>query len=136
MKLFELIKDKWLASRPFHEMANISPTSTGLPTVICFGEVGGQHEPRIKVSNNKGKFTVSYCFVVSVDKEPRVLTKTTAKLPKSDQDNIIDWIKLNYDNLMLLWQIHETGDAIILHKGTPNEEILDAHDILGRLQKL
>ena len=93
------------------EMANLYPTQTGLPVVVWFGEVGGQHEPRIKVSNTPGKFNRDSCFVLSVDKEPRVLTPKAAKIQQDKITDVIDWVKLNFDVLMKLWEIHESGDG-------------------------
>lgn len=93
------------------EMANLFPIKTGLPTVIWFGEVGGQHGPRIKVSNIKGKFAQNDNFDISVEKEPRVLTPRAVKLKVSDIEDIFDWIKINYDDLMKLWEIYESGDG-------------------------
>ena len=65
-------------------MANLAPKDTGLSVVVWMGEIGGLHGPRIKVSNIKGKFSSSDNFVVSVDKNPSVLTPNSAKL-KSDE---------------------------------------------------
>lgn len=93
-----------------HEMANLYPQKTGLPVVMYFGEVGDQHGPRIKVSNTTGKFNKSDNFVVSVDTNPEIKAGK-AKFAQSELDDIFDWIKLNHDVLMQLWQIHETGDG-------------------------
>lgn len=108
---------------PMNEMANLYPTKTGLPCVVWFGEVGGQHGPRLKVSNVPGKFAVDNNFVMAVTKEPKALTPKSAELSISKIDDVVDWIKLNYDELMELWKIHETGDG-------------DADEVLSRLKKL
>ena len=92
------------------EMANLFPQQTGLPVVVWFGEVGGQHGPRIKVSNVKGKMTHD-CFVVSVSKQPVVLTPRSCKLSQSTIEDVFDWVVLNYDTLMQLWNVHESGDG-------------------------
>ena len=112
MQLFELLPDDEHAIllAPMVEMANIAPSRTGLQTVIWFGEVGGQYGPRIKVSNVKGKFAAHDNFVVAVDKEPRILTNKSVRLRKDEVDDIIDWIKLNYDDLMLMWKAYESGE--------------------------
>ena len=90
------------------EMANWFPTKTGIPYAIWYGRVGGQHGPRIKVSNIKGKMSPD-CFVISVSKTPTVLTPKSCKLAQSEVADILDWVMLNYDTLMQLWQVYETG---------------------------
>lgn len=93
------------------QMANLAPSDTGLPVVIWFGEVGGSHGPRIKVSNIKGKFAADDCFVMSVNREPIVLTPGNAKLKIGDIELLKDWIKLNYETLMQAWMAYETGES-------------------------
>lgn len=90
------------------EMANLTPDETGVPYVIWLGAVGGQHGPRIKVSNTRGKMSTD-CFVVSVSRTPVVVTPSTVKIPQSNVQDVLDWVMLNYDVLMGLWQVHETG---------------------------
>ena len=94
-----------------NEMANLYPTKTGLSVVLWFGEVGGQHGPRIKVSNVPGKFALNDNFVISVIKEPIVLTPRSMKLSEDKLNDVLDWIKLNYDTLMQMWKLHESGDG-------------------------
>lgn len=112
MILVELKSDEQdaILLAPMNEMANLVPSRTGLSVVIWFGEVGGQHGPRIKVSNVKGKFSKIDNFVVSVDKEPKVLTPKTVKISKDEIEDVFDWIKLNYDDLMKMWKMYETGE--------------------------
>jgi hypothetical protein len=98
---------------PMLEMANLAPSDTGLPVVIWFGEVGGQHGPRIKVSNIKGKFSKTDNFVVQVSKDAIILTPRSVKLKSYEVDLIQDWIKINYDTLMLMWIAFETGESAI-----------------------
>lgn len=100
--------EEQILAAPMMEMANLAPGDTGLSVVIWMGEVGGQHGPRIKASNVKGKFS-SDNFVINIDKEPRVLTPKSVKLKESEIEDIKDWIKLNYDALMDLWKHFETG---------------------------
>jgi hypothetical protein len=124
MKLNELFDaEAQILAAPMNEMANLYPTKTGLPVVVWFGEVGGQHGPRIKVSNIAGKFASHSCFVVNVAKEPEVLTPKSAELSTAKIEEVFDWVKLNYDELMELWKIHETGDG-------------DADEVLSRLKKI
>lgn len=90
------------------EMANLTPDETGVPYVIWLGAVGGQHGPRIKVSNTRGKMSTD-CFVVLVSRTPVVVTPSTVKIPQSNVQDVLDWVMLNYDVLMGLWQVYETG---------------------------
>ena len=87
MKLFELTEDAILAA-PMNEMANFYPQETGLGVVIWFGEVGGQHGPRIKVSNIAGKFAINDNFVISVSRNPQVLTPKSMKLKENQLADI------------------------------------------------
>jgi hypothetical protein len=124
MKLFELVStEKSILDADMNEMANLYPKETGLQVVCWFGEVGGQHGPRLKVSNTPGKFNKNSNFVISVAKNPIVLTPKAALVSSSKIEDVIDWIKLNYDDLMELWKIHESGDG-------------EAQIILNRLKKI
>lgn len=124
MKLIELLmSEEEILMAPMNEMANLYPIETGLPCVVWFGEVGDQHGPRLKVSNVPGKFAADNSFVVSVAMEPKVLTPKSAELSTAKIDDVLDWIKLNYDELMELWAIHESGDG-------------DTREVLSRLKKI
>ena len=124
MLLSELMdRELSILNAPMNEMANLYPTLTGLPVVIWFGEVGGQHGPRVKVSNVPGRFDASNCFVVSVAREPEVLTPKSVKIKAAKIEDVTDWIKINYDELMELWKIHESGDG-------------DSTEVLSRLKKI
>ena len=81
------------------EMANLTPDETGVPYVIWLGAVGGQHGPRIKVSNTRGKMS-NDCFVVSVSRTPAVITPTAVKIPQTSVQDVLDWVMLNYDVLI------------------------------------
>jgi hypothetical protein len=120
MKLSSLLdpKEKAILEAQMTEMANLYPASTGLSYAVWFGEVGGQHGPRIKVSNVKGKFDQNDNFVISVEKEPKLLTPSSMRIKRSELEDLFDWVKLNYDDLMEMWKIYETGD------GRPEEIIL------------
>lgn len=102
-----LSEEQKIVSGFLDEMARLARPETGLEYVFWMGEVGGQHGPRIKVSNNKGKMTPTDSFVVSVSKNPSVLTPRTCKLPTSTVEDILDWIRLNYETLMEMWEVFE-----------------------------
>ncbi|MGI0076327.1 MAG: hypothetical protein ACREAU_02835 [Nitrosopumilaceae archaeon] len=115
------------------EMANLTPSNTGVGYVMYFGEVGGQHGPRIKVSNKKGRFARESNFVVSVSQTPEVLSpETSVDIPQSELNKVFEWVKINYADLMLLWQILQTGDNILL----PDGNKLNIGTILNRLKKV
>lgn len=110
MKLSELMNlEEQILNAPMFEMANLSPTDTGLAVVIWIGEVGGQHGPRIKVSNVPGKFAKNDNFVISVSSVPEVLTPKSVKLSSDKVQDVLDWVKLNYTDLMELWRMYESG---------------------------
>ena len=115
MKLTEIANlEEQILNAPMFEMANLSPTNTGLAVVIWIGEVGGQHGPRIKVSNVPGKFAKNDNFVVSVSSAPEVLTPKSVKLSSDRVQDVLDWVTLNYTDLMELWKMYEagTGDVV------------------------
>lgn len=107
----ELNEETLILESFLDETSNLPPADTGLPYVVWLGEVGGQHGPRIKVSNTKGKMNKSSCFVMSVSKTPALLTPKSCKLKQHEVNDISDWIQLNYDVLMDLWDVYETGDG-------------------------
>jgi hypothetical protein len=98
------------AANEMMEMANLYYNDTGIPYAIWFGEVGGQHGPRIKVSNIKGKMS-SDCFVMSVSKSPIIFTPRSCKISQDDVNMISDWVMLNYDVLMQMWEVSEAGEG-------------------------
>ena len=112
MKISQLLDEETLIlEAPMNEMANLFPDDTGLQRIIWFGEVGGQHGPQIKVSNIKGKFAQNDNFVISVENEPRVLTPRSMKIKQSELEDLFDWVKINYDDLMQMWNMYESGNG-------------------------
>jgi hypothetical protein len=122
-EILSLDEQKTLVESTFFEMANWYPNDTGLNYVIWFGEVGGQHGPRIKVSNIKGTFAKHDNFVMSISKEPVNLTPKFTKISSDDVDDIKDWIKLNYAILMKLWEIYETGNGSAIEQQNKLEKL-------------
>lgn len=117
------LHEQSILTAPMCEMANLYPQKTGVPVVMWMGEVGGQHGPRVKVSNTPGRFNVSDCFVVAVAKDPYVITPRNMRLKSNVLDDVLDWVKINYDILMQMWKLHESGDG-------------DLDDLLSKLTKL
>jgi len=117
MKFSEFLNEeaqRVLVEADFMEMDNLNPENTGLNYVVWIGEVGGQHGPRIKVSNTKGKFAKDNNFVLSISKEPVNYTPKFTKIDKDDEEDVKDWIKQNYEKLMILWKMYETGTGDIV----------------------
>lgn len=117
MKFSEFLNEeaqRVLVEADFMEMDNLNPENTGLNYVVWIGEVGGQHGPRIKVSNTKGKFAKDNNFVLSIAKEPVNYTPKFTKIDKDDEEDVKDWIKQNYEKLMILWKMYETGTGDIV----------------------
>jgi len=92
------------------EMANLSAKDTGLPYTIYIGRVGGQHGPRIKVSNVSGRMSDD-CFVVSIEQTPEVKTPKSVKVSAQVVKDVKRWIVLNLTTLLKLWQVYETGEG-------------------------
>lgn len=126
MRLNELVEVQ-IDEFPMNEMANLYPTKTGIGRVLWLGEVGGQHGPRIKVSNTPGKFNNSDYFVLTVDTDPQPVTfksgSTNVKVSSKELDKIKSWVTKNHTVLIELWNIHETGDG-------------DDQAILAKLEKV
>lgn len=116
MKLTEpQASENWILAQPINEMAGLPPKNTGLNVFLWIGKVGGQHGPRIKVSNKKGAFADDDdCFVISVGTPPEVLTPKAMRLKLDELEEVIDWVALNHDELMALYKMYETGDGDVI----------------------
>jgi len=108
MKLREFLNNELM------EMANVATKRTGLNQVIWISSKMGSHGPRIKVSNNNSKFDLSDNFSVSISDNPEVISGEV-KIKNSDLKKIKEWIKLNRNVLMKLWegQYDDHTDAIL-----------------------
>ena len=132
MKLFEIIEI--FNDPPLMEMANLFKTDTGMEYPIWIGRVGGQHGPRVKVSNIVGKWRFNDNFVMDVSENPTVLTPNTCKISKASIDKIRNWIIINYDDLMVLWWMFERHAATVKDEDTGM--VLSYDDIIDRLHKV
>ena len=95
-----------LTESEVYEMASIQPEDSGLKQLIFVSTkdyVGSSHWARIKVSNVYGTFSKEDNFVVSVDKNPKILAGKS-KYTKDQLNDIFDWVKLNYEVLMKYWK--------------------------------
>jgi hypothetical protein len=115
MRLQELLDPEgWLLKQPINEMAGLPSKTTGLPYFLWIGKVGGQHGPRVKVSNKKGAFDENDNFVVSVGKPAEVLTPKSVNIKSTELEQVLDWVTLNYDELMALYNMYETGTGDVV----------------------
>ena len=108
-----LIEDIYMMLTDKHllEMANMQPRETGLPAVIFISYKGiVKHGPRIKVSNVAGTFDPRDNFTMTIENYPRIIGR--CKLKKSDVEDISDWILLNRDHLLKIWN---HGGEMSLH---------------------
>jgi hypothetical protein len=96
------------------EMSNIVPRRTGLAVSIWVREKneGLQHACSVKVSNIPGRFDPNDNFSVSVSGSPRVIAGK-CKLKSQVLEDIIDWVKLNKEALLDLWESRiDIGDFL------------------------
>lgn len=124
MRLFEIFSSFLV------EMANIPPRKTGIEYPIWIGEVGGRHGPRIKVSNIKNKTIPSDTFVMTISANPEIKEKQSCKLKSDEVEDIEDWVKLNLEDLLILYKMYENNGFY------EKDPALKIKDILLRLKKL
>lgn len=102
MKINEILPAILFENVILLEMANLFPKQTGLSAPVWIGKVGGRHNLRIKVSNQRHRYNPNDTFVISVDKiEPKVLSGHVG-LKTEEVEQILDWVKLNYEKLILI----------------------------------
>jgi len=86
------------------EMANLRPSSTGLPVTIYVSAKGqSRHSARIKVSSlREDKLKSDAMFVVTVNPNPRILGDT-GNLTNEDLKNVLTFVIDNQDALQAFW---------------------------------
>ena len=86
---------------PF-EMANLRPSSTGLPMTIWVSERGrARHGPRLKVSLQHGpKIDIRNTVSVTLEEPPRVIG---GELGTSDCEAIRHYLEINRQALLAFW---------------------------------
>lgn len=118
MKALDPFEDYMITEEELYEMARIQQANSGIPFIMFAStklSVNSRHGPRIKISNVKGTFSAIDNFVVTIDHEPQLIAGT-CKFKKSDLEDIIDWIKLNYDTLMKYWNNAYDDDVNFYHE--------------------
>lgn len=96
----------------FFEMANLSPTRTGLPFVVWISpKAGAPHDVRVKVSSGP---KAQSSDLVTVAIRPTVRVIGGGELSGHDLGLLQKWIDLNRDVIVKFWDgdIEYTEDAI------------------------
>jgi hypothetical protein len=85
------------------EMANLSPTLTGLPMVVWISECGrARHDARVKVSLVHGR-RAHPDQTASVSMRPTVAVVAGPALDPYDQELVRRWIELNRETILAYW---------------------------------
>jgi hypothetical protein len=98
----------------FFLMANLRPTSTGLPMVVWVSERGlARHDVRVKVSTVHGS-RVQYANMatVAVRPAPRLVA---GHLSAADLQAVSQWIRLNEAALIAYWDCQIDTAELIQH---------------------
>ena len=114
MKILSILEQE----NELFEMSNIQPKRTGLSVSVWVREKreGLQHACSIKVSNIPGRFDPYDNFSVSINDSPQVIAGA-CKLKGQVLDDIKDWVVLNKDALLDLWEGRiDIGDFIEVMK--------------------
>jgi Domain of unknown function (DUF4160) len=95
------------------EMANLSPTLTGLPMVVWISERGrARHDARIKVSLVHGR-RARPDRTASVSVRPTVEVVAGRELERRDMDLVRQWIELNREAIVAYWNGDLLTDEVI-----------------------
>ena len=87
----------------FFDMANLSPTLTGLPMVVWISERGhARHDARVKVSLVHGR-RAHPDQTASVSVRPAVDVVAGPPLDPHDLARVRRWIELNRDAILAYW---------------------------------
>jgi hypothetical protein len=81
------------------EMANISKSKTNLSVNIYISEKNSSHGPRIKLSKEGHNFICS----ITISDNPTIIGN--CKIKQKELNKIIEWIKINKDILLDLWNM-------------------------------
>jgi hypothetical protein len=100
------------------EMANLYPTTTGLPMTVWVSPRGNaRHDVRIKVNMVHGnQMSITNTAVVTVRPVPRLVA---GQLTPTDMQAVSDWVQLNETPLVSYWD------------GT-----IDTATLIGRLRRV
>jgi hypothetical protein len=90
------------------QIAEFYPQKTGLDVVLHFGQV--DRLPCLLVANGPGKFKEDDSFLIKVSLNPEV----QGDVKISNLNDIYEWVKLNHELLIGLWEINEIGDGDVV----------------------
>jgi len=87
-------------------MWQISPSDTGIDNIVMFLSMesveGKLHGPWLRISNTPNKLDITNYYAVSISNNP-VIECGEPKISIETQKQIIEWIKLNLDLLINMW---------------------------------
>lgn len=93
----------FLETHLMEEMANLQPVETGLkPVIFVSGKGNAKHGARIKVSNIVGTFHHNDNFTLTVSDNPEIAIGK-CKIHQKHLEEVKDWVKLNKDHLLNIW---------------------------------
>ena len=96
-----------------YEMANLSPSLTGLPMVVWISERGGaRHDARAKVALVHGRRAHPHQSA-SVSVRPTVEVVAGPALDRRDLELVRRWIEINREALLAYWNGDLLTDEII-----------------------
>lgn len=111
MNLEEAIKATLTDEWQLDEIARVSPSDSGLDNIVLFVSskdyVNGTNGTRLKVSNIYGRFDN---FSINISPPYNVFVGEV-KIKKSLLDDVVDWIRINNDPLMKLWNNEYESDS-------------------------
>jgi len=86
-----------------YEMSNLNSKNTGMEKgYIWVSSKRGPHSARVKFSYTTLKSESDPSLIVSISTSPEVILNKI-KATKKEQDQVIEFVKLNYDLLINLW---------------------------------
>jgi hypothetical protein len=99
------------------EMANLSPSTTGVERVIIWVSMAQdgakRHGPRVKVSAHLStKADPNDLFVMTIQDDPQVVAGT-CELPADSLEDVKAWISLNKLALLRHWHGEVTTDELL-----------------------
>jgi len=84
-------------------MTNVHQDDTGLPIIVWASMKMSGSGPRIKVQNNYLKKPTYNFFSVSIEENPKAVSKKKIKITNQDLRAVFDWVILNKKCLMDVW---------------------------------
>jgi hypothetical protein len=97
----------------FFEMANLSPTLTGLPMIVWISERGrAQHGARVKVSLVHGR-RARPDRTASVSVRPTIEVVAGPEMRRRDLELVRQWIELNREAILAYWDGDLLTDEVI-----------------------